>query len=209
MTTTTFDNFRTLLDTASGRADETEFSDARSTQLGTYAALSAAAMAALWGVAVGSSSVELALGNLYKVPCIVFLSGLSAVPAGLLAAYLTGSGARVKDLLLSYATSVFTGTLAMVVLAPLVAIYYHTSSWAGPMLGLGSAMLGVGIGALVFTRVALRATPPRAGRGRMMFAIGTFTVVKLAMMLQLIAIMAPILPQASTFDGGIDALVER
>ncbi len=153
--------------------------------------------------------VPASLQNLYKVPAIVLLSGLSAIPAGLLAAYLSNSGARATDLLLSYATSIFAGTLVMAVLAPLVAVYYHTSTWAGPLLGLGSALLGVSVGVWVFVRVSLHAVADRRGRGGVLFAIAVFTAVKLAMMLQLIAIMSPILPQADTFDGGIDTLVSQ
>lgn len=207
--TTTFDNFRTLLDAAAGRPARDEATPARRTQLATYAALSAVVMAALWGLSAGSMTPLLAAQNLYKVPAIVLLSGLSAVPAGLLAAYLSGSGARASDLLLSYATSIFAGTLVMAVLAPLVAIYYHTSSWAGPLLGLGSAVLGVATGTWVFVKVSLRSMAPHARRGGVLFAIAVFTTVKLAMMLQLIAVLSPILPQADTFDGGIDALVAR
>jgi hypothetical protein len=206
---TPFDNFRTLLASAAGHAAPERPSSARRTQLATYAALSAVAMAALWGLAAGSMTPLMAAQNLYKVPAIVLLSGLSAIPAGLLAAYLSNSGARATDLLLGYATSIFAGTLVMAALAPLVAIYYHTSAWAGPLLGLGSAVLGVAAGTWVFVRVSLRSVAPGAPRGGLLFTIGVFTAVKLAMMLQLIAILSPILPQADTFDGGIDALVSR
>ena len=67
MNAATFDNFRTLLESAAGRTPEGE-TPARRTQLGTYAALSAVVMAALWGVAAGSVAPSLALQNLYKVP---------------------------------------------------------------------------------------------------------------------------------------------
>ena len=206
---TPIDNFRALLESAAGHAPTERETTARRTQLAAFAALSAVLMASLWGLAAGSMSPLLAVANLYKVPAIVLLSGLSAIPAGLLTAYLADSGARATDLLLSYATSVFAGTLVMAVLSPLVAIYYHTSAWAGPLLGLGSAVLGVTVGAWVFVRVSLRSIVPGTRRRGLLLAVGVFTAVKLAMMLQLIAVLSPILPQADTFDGGIDALVTR
>ena len=194
MNTATFEPFRELLENVAGRPGAEPETRARRTQLATYAALSAVVMAALWGLAAGSLSMSHALQNLYKVPAIVLLSGLSAVPAGLLAAYLAGSSVRTSDLLLGYATSVFAGTLVLAVLAPLVAIYYHTSAWAGPLLGLGSASLGIAVGSWVFVRVCVKRIPEGARRGGVFAAIGVFAAVKLAMMLQLIAMMAPILP---------------
>ena len=77
--TTPFDNFRTLLASAAGHAPPERPTPARRTQLATYAALSAVVMAALWGLAAGSMAPLMAAQNLYKVPAIVLLSGLSAV----------------------------------------------------------------------------------------------------------------------------------
>lgn len=207
MTTSTLEPFKALMDSAAGQPPEPGETRARRAQLITYAALSAVALAGLWGLAAGSSAGALGTQNLYKVPIVVLLSGLSAVPAGMLVAYFTNASVRPSDLLFSYATSVFAGTLVLAVLAPLVAVYYHTSTWAGPMLGVGSAFLGITVGALVFVRACMRRAGPK--RGGALASIATFTSVKLAMMLQLIAIMAPILPQTDTFDHGIDTLVVR
>lgn len=210
MTTATLEPFKALMDTVAGRTPDAAETSARRTQLITYAALSTIVLSAIWGLAAGSATGALGTANLYKVPAIVLLSGLSAIPAGLLVAYFTNASVRPSDLLLSYATSIFAGTLVLAVLSPLVAVYYHTSAWAGPVLGLGSAFLGISAGTVVFLRVCMkRVRDGQAGRGGTLASVATFTGVKLAMMLQLIAIMSPILPQTDAFDGGIDTLVVR
>ncbi|MGE3765249.1 MAG: hypothetical protein AB7L94_23510, partial [Kofleriaceae bacterium] len=104
----------------------------------------ALALSSIWGIAAGSSSSILALSNSYKVPMVIFLSALTALPAGLLALRLANAKLAASDLVTAFATSIFSGTLVLATLAPLVAIYYHTSSRAGVPLALGSVFVALG-----------------------------------------------------------------
>jgi hypothetical protein len=108
--------------------------------------------AAVWGLAAGSRSAGLALANVYKVPMVVLLSCAFAAPAGLLAWRLSGTRVRGSDLALGFSGGVFGGTLVLAVFAPLIALYYHSSAWAGPVLGLGSVGLALLTGTIMFVR---------------------------------------------------------
>lgn len=201
--------FQELVENMAGRGGGKAESPARRGQLVAYAALSSLAFSGVWGLAAGSVAMSSAISNLYKVPLVVLLSGLAAAPAGLLATKLSGTRFRGGDLLMGYATAVFGGTLVLAVLSPLVGIYYHTSNWAGPALGVGSACLAIGTGLAVFVRSCLRRLQEDENRKAVIFSVGTFSTVAMAMMLQLISIVAPILPNAHTFDHGVDSLVSQ
>ncbi len=97
----------------------------RRLQLAIAAMLLSLLFALVWGVAVGVRAPGLALANAYKVPVIIFLSSMFAVPAGLLTWKLSGAECSATDLLLGFATGVFAGTLVLAVLAPIVALYYE------------------------------------------------------------------------------------
>jgi hypothetical protein len=140
---------------------------------------------------------------------VVLLSALCAVPAGLLAWKLAGAPIRATDLLLSFATSVFAGSLVLAVLAPLLALYYHTSAWAGPLLGLGSTFSALLIATVVFVRGALRRAPPTAGRLAVLLPVLIVVTMQLVTMVQFIAVASPILPEITVFDGGIDQMMSR
>lgn len=199
-----------LLDIACGRPlPPEEDGRARRAQLIASALLGSLVAAALWGLAAGSSSLSLALANLYKVPMVVLLSVLSAVPAGLLAWKLTGSELRASDLLLSFATSVLAGTLVMAALAPLVALYYHTSAWAGPTLGLASTSAALLVATLTFFRGVGRRRPPAASRASAWVPAAVVLGMQVATLLQFIAVASPILPEVTPFDGGIDRIMGR
>jgi len=200
----------TLLDLACGRQFNPEDNGrARRGQLFASAMLIALGAAAIWGLAAGSSNLSIALGNLYKVPMVVLLSVLSAIPAGLLAWKLTGSQVRASDLLVSFATSVLAGTLVMAALSPLVALYYNTSAWAGPMLALGSTFSALVVAIVTFCRGVSKRRPPQA-RGASVW-LPVFVVVSMQMvtLLQFIAVASPILPEVTVFDGGIDQVIRK
>ncbi len=203
----------TFLDLACGkRLTESEAGPARRLQIVAGSLLTAVFFAALWGVAAGSRSAPLAMANLYKVPMVVLISAVSAIPAGLLAWKLSGSPGRASDLLLSFASSIFGGTLILAVAAPLVALYYHSSLWAGPVLGQGSALLAIGVGALMFARSAFGSVGTDRAEGRrrkLVIPVVTFAAVQLAMLLQLVALAAPILPERTIFSQGIDRAVTQ
>lgn len=202
--------FTTLLDLACGREFKAEDDGkARRIQLIVVALLASLACAAIWGLAAGSSSVQLAIGNVYKVPMVVLLSSICAVPAGLLTWKLAGSPIRPTDLLVGFATSVFAGTLVLAVLAPLLALYYHTSAQAGPVLGLGSTFSALVVATVVFVRGVLKRAPKDASKGAVLLPILIVVIMQLATMLQFIAVASPILPELTVFDGGIDQMMTR
>jgi hypothetical protein len=112
-----------------------------------------------------------------------------------------------SHLLLGVAASVFAGTLVLAVLSPLVAVYYHTSTWAGPTLALGSAALATLVSVGLLMRSALVSSP---GTSRLVLVpVCAVVLMEVAVMVQLIALASPILPEETRFDGGIDQLVQR
>lgn len=200
----------TVLNVACGqRLNSDDDKRARRLQLILSAAVAALVFAALWGVAAGSRSLPLALANIYKVPMVVLLSSLSAVPAGMLTWKLMGVQYRGTDLLMGFATGVFSGALVLGVLSPLVAVYYHTSAWAGPMLGMGSVFAAILVATVVFARNVLRAVPEGTSKAAMLLPVAIFLGIQLATMVQLIALASPILPEVTVFDGGVDHMLGR
>lgn len=199
----------TLIDIACGRPIPAEDSGkSRRLQLVVFALLASLVFAAMWGVAVGSRSAGLAMANVYKVPMVVLMSCAFAAPAGLLAWRLSGTRVRGSDLALGFAGGVFGGTLVLAVLAPIVALYYHSSAWAGPLLGIGSALLALGTGTVMFVRGVVRRLEPGT-KARSVFLPVTVTLgMQLLTLLQLAALASPILPERTPFSGGIDHITQ-
>jgi hypothetical protein len=163
-------------------------------------------LASIWGIAAGSSSSALAISNSYKVPMVIFLSALTALPAGLVALRLANAKLAAMDLITAFATSIFSGTLVLATLAPLVAIYYHTSSRAGVPLALGSVFVALGTATLLFSRAVKRKL---GDNSRIASLIPVIILVALfsAALMQFVALASPIIGQAGTvFDGGFDAV---
>src|SRR5262245_28404833 len=94
-------------------------------------------LSSLWGLAAGSTSAEMALASGYKVPMVILLSAVTALPVGWVTLRLANAQLAAHQLVTAFATSIFGGTLVLATLSPLVAIYYHTSSKAGLPLALG------------------------------------------------------------------------
>jgi len=199
------DRFTTLLDIARGHTPDGETSGARTLQLAAAALLMALGFGALWGLAAGSSSWAQAMANVWKVPMVVLFSALTAIPGGLLTWKLAGAPGRASDLLVQFAASIFAGTLAMAVLAPLVALYYHSSSFAGPMLALGSTCIALIVAVSVFVRGAFKSVS--IGKSALILPVFAFVALHLGALLQLIALASPILPEVTVFDAGVDGLV--
>lgn len=198
----------TLIDIACGRPIPPEDSGkSRRLQLVVFALLSSLVFAAMWGVAVGSRSAGLAIANLYKVPMVVLMSCAFAAPAGLLAWRLSGTRVRGSDLALGFAGGVFGGTLVLAVLAPIVALYYHSSAWAGPLLGIGSAILALFAGTVMFVRGVVRRLEPGT-KGGVFLPVTVTLGMQLLTLLQLAALASPILPERTPFSGGIDHITQ-
>jgi hypothetical protein len=192
-----------LLNVACGNALPAEDEGrARRLQLAIGAMLLSLVFAVIWGVAVGVRIPGLAMANAYKVPIIIFLSSMFAVPAGLLTWKLSGAQCSATDLLLGFATGVFSGTLVLAVLAPIVALYYESSWWAGPVL----AQIAIGVALLVGSVVMARSVMSRAHgpKRTITLSIVVLKVMQIAALLQLIALLSPILPERTHADHGID-----
>lgn len=180
---------------------------AQQTMLAIKAVVAALMLSALWGLAAGSASAELALADAYKVPLVVLLSALTALPVGLVTLRLANARLGGGELVTALATSIFGGTLVLAALAPLVAIYYHTSSKAGVPLALGSVFVALATAVLLFARAVLRPVANRSRRG--LVGAGLVVVVFLAALLQFAALASPIIGSGTQFDGGFDATFGR
>jgi hypothetical protein len=195
----------TLLDIACGRPIPAEDAGrSRRLQLVVIALFASLLFAAAWGLAIGSRTATLAIANVYKVPMVVLLSSAFAAPAGILAWRLSGAQVRGTDLALGFAGGMFGGTLVLAVLAPLVALYYHSSAWAGPVLGMGSAVVALVTGTIMFVRGVVRRLAPGARRAAVLLPVSVTLAMQLATMLQLGALAAPIFPERTPLSGGID-----
>jgi hypothetical protein len=183
-----------------------EATPSRRGQLSLSAMAASIAMAALWGAAAGSSVPSLALENLYKLPLIVVLSAVGAVPAGLLAWKLVRAARPARELLLAYASSIFLGCAILLVLSPLVALYYHSSEWAGPFVATGSVFFGLVVGIGTFVRTLWRSSSEEGPSWRTIVPAVVVVVTFALTLSQLIATFAPILPEQTAFGLGIDAL---
>lgn len=173
--------------------------------LAALALASGLVLAAIWGVAVGSSSIDLAVANLYKVPMVILLSAVTALPAGVVALRLTNAKLPAVELAGAFATSIFGGTLVLATLAPLVAIYYHTSLRAGVPLAMGSVFVALATASLLFARAVARRMAGHA-RGGSLLAVVILVVIFLAALLQFVALASPIIGVHGTvlehgFDG--------
>lgn len=207
-TQTAKSTFHDLLNTACGRIEEGASSQ-RTIQVAIGSLLCALLLAAVWGAAAGSSSAVLAASSGFKVPLIILLSTLAALPATLLALRLSGVAYQTRRLFASICSGVLGGALILAALAPIVGIYYHTSAEIGAKLAVASAFVALAAGGLIMVRNALRQLPAGMRAKTIALPLGVFVVVLLAAMLQFVALASPVLPTPSAFDGGIDGILLR
>lgn len=165
-------------------------------------------LSSVWGIAAGSTSAAMALANAYKVPMVILLSAITALPAGLVALRFTSAALPARELVGAFATSIFGGTLVLAVLAPLVGIYYHTSAKAGLPLALGSVFVSLATASLLFGRAVARRVSGRPKRGSL-FAVAVLVALFLAALLQYVALASPIISAVTPFDGGFDRVFSR
>jgi hypothetical protein len=194
-----------LLDQAAGKARLPE-TETRSTYLTLNAALLSVLAAALWGAAVGCTEPALALSNAYKVPMVLVLSLVGAVPPALLWLRLSGSSLSTLALVGSAAQGTFAGTMWLLALCPLVGLYFYTSSWAGPVLAMLGSVLALGAGfRVMLKRLVEHASSPADAAIALRCGIA-LCVLQLLVLWQLVSLVSPLLPDASPFAGGIDGL---
>lgn len=199
--------FMTLLDIACGRPIPNEDAGpARRLQLVVFALLASLGFSAVWGAAAGSQAAHLAIANIYKVPMVVLLSCAFAAPAGIMAWRLGGARIRGSDLALGFAGGIFGGTGVLAVFAPLLALYYHSSAWAGPLLGIGSALLALATGTIMCVRGVLRRLPSGSSKLAALLPVVVTLLMQCATLVQLASVAAPIFPERTPFSGGVDHL---
>ncbi len=197
-----------LFDLASGRAlPEEEDGQARRLQLVLRAGAASMVFAALFGLAAGSTDPALAVSNVYKLPMVVLLSTLCAVPVGLLMWKLTDAPNKATDLLIGIAAGNLTATLVLAALSPVVALYYHTSGSMGGPLAMGVICVSVALGLFNVARNVARRRPEGVRTRAIALPLVAIMTVQLASLVQFIHIASPILPEVTVFDGGIDAMV--
>lgn len=197
-----------LVNTACGRISPS-ISPARALHIAIGSLLFALVLSALWGGAAGSHSAVMAASSGLKVPLIVLLSTLSALPATLLALRLSDVPFATRRLFLSIASGVLAGALMLAALAPIVGVYYHTSAEIGAQLAVVSAFIALGVGGLIMVRNTLKQLPDGMQAKSVAIPLVVFVVVLLAAMLQFVALASPVLPVPSAFDGGIDGMLVR
>jgi hypothetical protein len=210
---------KTLMHLVGGyRLPDSENGSARRLQLVALAALASAVLCAIYGFIAGSGGdMGMAMANLYKMPMVVLLSSVSAIPAGLLAWKLVQSSGRWTDLIVGTAAGTLTGSLILAVLSPLVGLYYATSTWLGPALALGIAGTATLTGMVILARFvihgsdALPKDPAISGTisawARRLVPLAVMATIQMATLTQLIALASPILYEETVFDGGVDAIL--
>jgi Kef-type K+ transport system membrane component KefB len=175
--------------------------------LAVSALLSSVVLAGLWGLAA-NAGVPAALGNALKVPMLLAVSGVASLPITVLVWKLTaGSRGRATDLVLAYAAAVFGGTMVLALLAPIVALYQHSSAWAGPWIAMASAAAGFGVACALFVRVLRKVGAAAAPLHRgVLLPVALLAVTQLATLAQLASVTTPVFGQRTMFGRGIDGL---
>lgn len=193
-----------LFDLISASPEKQTYERTQLRLMAVVALLASVVLAALWGLAAGSGQ-HLSVGNALHVPTLVVVSGAASLPITMLAGKLLG-GERVRTttLLVSYAAAVFTGTLVLALLAPIVALYQHSSVSAGPYVAYASAILAFVTGTTIFLRVARKI----GGTGARPLAASMLllAVTQIATLSQLASVMPPVFGERTTFGHGIDGL---
>jgi hypothetical protein len=197
--------FALLLDmvSPSPRANA-EMSSTQRSLVAVVGFLGSLGLAAVWGVAAGTYPGHWALANAFKVPTLLTVSSLAALPLGLLVWKLTAPEGRASDLIVGHASAAFAGSLVLAFLAPLVALYQHSSTWAGPVVAFASAAIALVVGLAIFVRVIGKLVSAGSARRGLVAPAGLLLAVQLAALMQLASLTTPIFPDRTMFGRGID-----
>jgi len=167
-------------------------------------ALSGLGFAAIWGLAAGSGAPALALANVYKVPMVLALSAVVALPAVLVTRHLLRIRVAPFELCAALVTSLYRASLLLLGFAPLLAVYAYTSQWVAPWLAQGSGLLALGCGAVALRSELSRLPAPRL----QLLLLGSVAVITLALsLLQLVSLATPVLTVPTVFGSGIDGVL--
>lgn len=89
--------------------------------------LTSLGFAAIWGVSAGSAAPALAVANVYKVPMVLALSAVVALPAVLVTRHLLRITIKPFALFSAFVTSLYRASLVLLGFAPLLGVYAYTS----------------------------------------------------------------------------------
>lgn len=167
-------------------------------------ALGGLGFAALWGLAAGSAAPALAVANIYKVPMVLALSAVVALPAVLVTRHLLRIAVSKFELCAALVTSLYRGALLLLAFAPLLGVYAYTSQWVAPFLAQGSALLALVCGGLSLRSELARLRAPRL----QLWLLGSVTTITLLLaLLQLVSLATPVLTLPTVFGSGIDGVL--
>jgi hypothetical protein len=138
---------------------------------------------------------------------VLVLSAICALPAGLLTWKIFGAKNRITDVVISLAACNFTATLVLAVLAPVVALYYHTSGYLGGVLAMCACILALIVGWVVMVLSTLHRTPTKSFSLSTLAPTAVVLLIHLTTLVQFIHLASPILPEITVFDGGMDAVL--
>jgi hypothetical protein len=169
--------------------------------------LFAMVLSGVWGLAATSTSFAAAGANVIKVPALLFGSGVAAIPPVLVLWKFVGPDrGSISNLLLSYACALFGGALFLAVIAPVVAIYQHSSAFAGPRVAQLSAFLGFLTFAALFVRALRRTAQPGNHLGNIAIPALALLLVQGLTLSQLASTTSPVFNQRTSFGRGVDGL---
>jgi len=167
----------------------------------------ALAASAAWGAAAASSDLPLALCNLFKLPVIVLLSMLTALPLAIVLLRQLELGFSTRQLVLAHASATATAAIVLGAFAPLLGLYVRTSAHGALGLALISAAIALFSGGAVFLRKIRHLAAP-GELGRSLAVASVILVAHGAAALQLVALATPILPVHTIFGAGIDGFLK-
>lgn len=167
-------------------------------------ALTGLGFAAIWGLAAGSAAPALAVANVYKVPMVLALSAVVALPAVLVTRHLLRIRVSAFELCAALVTSLYRASLLLLGFAPLLGVYAYTSQWVAPWLAQGSALLALICGAVSLRSELARLEAPRL----QLWLLGAVVIITLALsLLQLVSLATPVLTLPTVFGSGIDGVL--
>ena len=167
-------------------------------------ALSGLGFAAIWGMAAGSAAPALAVANIYKVPMVLALSVVVALPAVLVTRHLLNIAVSKFELYAALVTSLYRASLLLLAVAPLLGVYAYTSQWVAPLLAQGSALLALVCGGLSLRSELAHLKAPRL----QLWLLGSVTTMTLGLaLLQLVSLATPVLTLPTVFGSGIDGVL--
>ena len=167
-------------------------------------ALSGLGFAAVWGLAAGSAAPALAVANIYKVPMVLALSAVVALPAVLVTRHLLRVPVAPFALCAALVVSLYRASLLLLGFAPLLGVYAYTSQWVAPWLAQGSALLALVCGAVSLRSELARLPAPRL----QLWVLGLIATITLSLaLLQLVSLATPVLTLPTVFGSGIDGVL--